>query len=727
MSKRKNQKKKKSLLFEEVLKVLDANSTKSLNYKQVAALLNIDDHSQKFLVDTILKELCHNELVQETDKGKFKIKRTEICINGKVDMTASGAAYIIPQDGMGADDIYIPPNKTLNALHGDIVKVCLLSRRKGRRDGSLGNKAEGEIIEIISRARSEFVGTVQLSPRFAFLIPNNNKINVDIYIPLEKINGAKNGQIAVAKILEWPPMAINPIGEIIDVLGDPGNNDTEIHAILAEYGLPYSFPKDVERIADLIPTVITKEEIAQRRDFRNVATFTIDPVDAKDFDDALSIKKLHNNHWQIGIHIADVSHYVKPNSIIDREALNRATSVYLVDRVVPMLPEVLSNNVCSLKPYEEKLCFSAIFELDDDANLVNEWFGKTIIVSDRRFTYEEAQKIIEVREGDFVEEILTLDRLAKKLRFERFKKGSIAFEKTEVKFNLNDAGEPTGVYFKEQKDSNQLIEDFMLLANRRVAEFVGKELKDQMKKTFVYRIHDSPDQEKLTVFAEFVNKFGYKVNTKSDRQVADSLNKLLKDVSGKKEANMIETLAIRTMAKAIYSTKNIGHYGLAFDFYTHFTSPIRRYPDVMVHRLLQYYLTQGGSTQKESIDAKLIEEQCKYSSEMEKKAADAERASIKYKQVQFLEHKVGQEFLGVVSGVTEWGMFVEILENKCEGMIRLRDMKDDYYSFDEDNYCIRGRRRGKVFTLGDILKIEVKRADLVKKQLDFALVEGNFY
>ena len=554
-------------------------------------------------------------------------------------------------------------------------------------------------------------------------------MHVDIYIPIEKLNGAKDGQKAIAKIVEWPKNGVNPIGEIKTVLGDVGENNTEMHAILAEFGLPYEFPKDVERAADLIPIKITEEEISKRRDFREITTFTIDPVDAKDFDDALSIQKLKNGNWEIGVHIADVSHYVKPESMIDKEAISRATSVYLVDRVVPMLPEVLSNNVCSLRPNEEKLCFSSVFEMTDDAEVVAEWFGRTIINSDRRFTYEEAQQVIETEEGDFKDEILTLDRLAKILRSNRFKKGSIAFEKMEVKFHLDEVGNPTGVFFKVAKDSNQLIEDFMLLANRKVAEFVGKKKKGkeeiqkkedpkESQRPFVYRIHDKPNPDKLQNFSEFVAKFGYKLNVKNINTVADSMNNLLKEVNEKKESGMIEMLAIRTMAKAVYTTKNIGHYGLGFDYYTHFTSPIRRYPDVMVHRLLQHYLDGGKNP-----DIDKLEEQCKHSSDMEKLAADAERASIKYKQVQYLTDKIGEEFDGVISGVTEWGIFVEIIENHCEGMVRLRELRDDNYYFDEDNYCLRGRKSGRVLTLGDTVRIEIKRADLVKKQLDFALVE----
>ncbi len=716
--KNKQQGKKKSFLFEEIIKVLSRTPAKTLNYKQIAAELNITDHSQRLLINSILEELKNNGTVSEPERGKFKIKSIEKIITGRVDMTASGTAYIVSEET--EDDVVINQKKTLNAMHGDTVKVRLFPKSKG--------KQEGEIIEVVQRAKTEFVGTIQISPRFAFLVPSNIKIHTDIYIPLEKLNGAKDGQKAIARITEWPKNGVNPIGEIIDVLGNVGENNTEMHAILAEYGLPYEFPKDVERAADLIPVKITADEIAKRRDFREITTFTIDPVDAKDFDDALSIQKLQNGNWEIGVHIADVSHYVKPDSMIDKEAVSRATSVYLVDRVVPMLPEVLSNNVCSLRPHEEKLCFSSVFEMNDDAEVLTEWFGRTIINSDRRFTYEEAQRVIETEEGDFSEEILTLDRLAKTLRANRFKTGSIAFEKMEVKFHLDEVGNPTGVFFKVAKDSNQLIEDFMLLANRKVAEFVGKKKKDEgrsktesrteSQRPFVYRIHDKPNPDKLANFAEFVGKFGYKLNVKNINTVADSMNNLLKEVNQKKESGMIEMLAIRTMAKAVYTTKNIGHYGLGFDYYTHFTSPIRRYPDVMVHRLLQHYLDGGKNP-----DIDKLEEQCKHSSDMEKLAADAERASIKYKQVQFLTDKIGEEFDGIISGVTEWGIFVEIIENHCEGMVRLRELRDDNYYFDEDNYCLRGRKFGKILTLGDKVRIEIKRADLIKKQLDFALVE----
>ncbi len=707
----------KSKLVTDVVNVLKKHSGKSLNYKQIASKLNITEHTTKLLVNAILSELVSQEIVDETERGKFSARVAESHITGRVDLNQQGFAFIISEES--ENDVYVAARNLNGALHGDLVTVSL--HGGGRR-----GKPEGEIIAVVQRAKTDFVGTLQISKNFAFLVPDNPRFNTDIFVPQSKLNGALNGQKVVVHVVEWPSETNkNPVGEVTRVLGNPGENDTEIHAILEEYGLPYEFPEEVLNDADKISVEISEDEIKRRKDFRQVTTFTIDPVDAKDFDDALSIRKLPNGNWEIGVHIADVTHYLKEDSILDKEALMRATSVYLVDRVVPMLPEVLSNHVCSLRPQEEKLCFSAVFELDDNAELISEWFGRTVIYSDRRFTYEEAQMIIETGEGDFSEEVLTLDRLAKIIRKRRFVKGAIGFDKIEVKFKLDTKGYPYGIFFKEQKDSNKLIEEFMLLANKRVAEFVGKTRKTKENKEpsrpFVYRIHDSPDQEKLSAFTQFIGKFGYKIGTKSDKELASSFNKLLADVKGKKEENIIEQLAIRTMAKAVYSTENIGHYGLAFDYYTHFTSPIRRYPDVMVHRLLQKYLLgQYNENQEE------LEWRCKLSSEQEKKAADAERASIKYKQVQFLEDKIGEEFEGVISGVTEWGLFVEIISNRCEGLIRARDMKDDFYDFDEENYSLVGRRTGRKYQLGDKVKIKVKRADLIKKQLDFMLADSVF-
>ncbi len=695
-----------------VLDIYEQNGNAPLNYKQVSAKLNVRDPESRDIIFEILKDEAKKNTLKEITPGKFQLVELKTFVEGRVDLTNDGSAFIVTDDE-AESDIFVAPRKLRNALNGDRVKVYVYAKSRGK------NK-EGEVIEILQRAKMEFTGIVKLSERFAFFIPDDRKMMHDIYIPAAALNGAKNGIKAIAEITDWPTDAKNPIGRIKQILGAQGENDTEMNAILAEYGFPLSFNKDVEHDAEEISDIITSEEIGRRRDFRDVITFTIDPFDAKDFDDALSFKKLDNGNYEIGVHIADVSHYIRPDSALDKEAEDRGTSVYLVDRVIPMLPERLSNGLCSLRPKEDKLCFSAVFELDEDAHILHEWYGKTIIHSDRRFTYEEVQEVIETNTGDFNDEILKLNALAYKLRERKFKNGAISFETTEVKFKLDEQGKPTGVYVKERKDAHKLIEDFMLLANRKVAEYVSKMGKGKHKYTFVYRVHDSPKPDALANFAQFAARFGYKINTKSDKEIAKSLNYLMEDVEGKKEQNVLTHLAIRSMAKAIYTTKGSSHYGLAFDHYTHFTSPIRRYPDVMVHRLLFHYLNGG-----QSANAEHYEKLCQHSSQMEKKAADAERASIKYKQAEFLKDQVGSIYSGVISGVTEWGMYVEIIENKCEGMIRLRDISDDFYTLDEKNYAIIGQRKKKVYQLGDEVKIKVKNVDLTKKQIDFSLVQEN--
>ncbi|MEO3406883.1 ribonuclease R [Mucilaginibacter sp. CAU 1740] len=693
-----------------VLDIFEQNGNTPLNYKQVSAKLNVRDDEGRQVILEILKEEAFKSVLKETAPGKFQLIELKTFVEGIVDMTADGSAFIVTDDEFESD-IFIAPRKLRTALNGDRVKVYVYAKSRGK------NK-EGEVIEIIKRAKMEFTGVVKLSERYAFFIPDDRKMMHDIFIPMAELNGAKNGIKAVAEITDWPTEAKNPIGRIKHVLGAQGENDTEMNAILAEYGFPLSFPAEVEHDAGEISDVITPEEIAKRRDFRDITTFTIDPFDAKDFDDALSYRVLENGNYEVGVHIADVSHYIIPDSALDKEALDRATSVYLVDRVIPMLPERLSNGLCSLRPKEEKLCFSAVFEMDEEANIVTEWYGKTIICSDRRFTYEEVQEVIETGEGDFKEEIFKLNALAHKLRVRKFKNGAISFETTEVKFKLDETGKPIGVYVKERKDAHKLIEDFMLLANRKVAERVSKMGKGKHRFTFVYRVHDSPKPDALANFAQFAARFGYKINTKSDKETAKSLNYLMEDVEGKKEQNVLTHLAIRSMAKAIYTTKSSSHYGLAFDHYTHFTSPIRRYPDVMVHRLLFHYLNGG-----QSANAEAYEKLCSHSSAMEKKAADAERSSVKYKQAEYLRDQVGNTFTGIISGVTEWGMYVEIIENKCEGMIRLRDISDDFYTLDEKNYAIIGQRKKKIYQLGDEVQIKVKQVDLTKKQIDFSLVQ----
>ena len=680
------------------------------NYRQVSHALGIGIPAHQSAVALYLAELAFDGDLLEVAPGKYKSPQRNVIATGTFVRRSNGKnAVITDQDG---ETIMVPERNSMHALNGDKVAVTVAARRKGV-------EPEAVVTEIIEENPQTFIGTISLQQQFGVLHTDSKFLATDIIIPRKQLKGAKNGDKAVVRITEWPENQQSPFGKVEDVLGRNGENDTEMHAILAEYGLPYKYPQNVEKAADKIGPGITDEEVAKRIDMRDVTTFTIDPRDAKDFDDALSIRPLKNGNFEVGVHIADVTHYVRPESIIDREAQQRATSVYLVDRTIPMLPEHLSNGICSLRPDEDKLTFSVLFEMTPAGKMVKSTIARTVIRSNRRFTYEEAQERIETGKGDYSDEILILDRMAKALRKERYEHGSVEFDRMEVRFEIDEKGHPVDVYFKESKDANKLIEEFMLLANKAVATFVGKPAGNKKPKAFVYRVHDQPDPGKLADLAALSRTFGYKIKASgSAGEVNRSLNRMLNDVKGKGEENFLSTLAIRSMAKAIYTTQNIGHYGLGFDYYTHFTSPIRRYPDMMVHRLLERYLKGGRTATVEK-----LEEQCKHSSEMEQLAATAERSSIKYKQVEYMADHLGEVYDGVISGVTEWGLYVEINDNKCEGLVPMRDLADDYYDFDEKNYCLVGRRHNNRYRLGDDVKVQVARAALDKRQLDFVIVD----
>lgn len=717
---------RKEGINEKVMEALRNAGKTPMNHKQIGVSIGMTKTQDRKSIQKVLKALLATGQIEEIARGRYLLNASKEFFTGKMDITSAGKGYVIVE---GLDDDIFISNKNLNkSLDGDIVRVSTFPRKNR-------GKVEGEVVEVIERKKNEFVGVIDIHENFSFVRTSDHKMYTDVFVPKGRIKDAQNGQVVLVALDDWPEKADSPYGTVVKILGYPGKHDTEIHAILAEYGLPDVFPKEVEDFANNIDTRIDENEVKKRKDLRDLLTFTIDPADAKDFDDALSHRVLENGNTEIGVHIADVSHYVKPGSILDQEAFIRATSVYLVDRVVPMLPEVLSNQACSLRPNEDKYTFSVLFELDNNAKVVGQWFGKTVIRSDARLAYEEAQHVIENASDDevctipkrlagddkeyelpkgIVNAILSMDRLAKILRKNRMNNGAISFDKIEVKFILDEDNEPTGVYFTESKDANKLIEEFMLLSNKHVSEFIGKA---SPKKTFIYRIHDQPNSDKLEALQNIIKRFGYRINTQEKGMLSKSLNKLLEDVHGKKEQNLIDTLTIRTMSKAVYTTQNIGHYGLAFDYYSHFTSPIRRYPDIIAHRLLMHYLEEGKSIKESD-----IEEMASHCSEMEVLAVNAERDSIKYMQVKYMKDHEDEEFLGVISGVTEWGVYVEIIENKCEGMVRLQDIPGDFYVFNKEDYAVQGQKTKYTYQLGDEVIVRVKQADLVRKHLDFILL-----